>query len=274
MFSTFLSTIADMAPSLIATIIDSVILMAETLINNVDMIIDAGIKLLEGLVDGLLEALPRLVAAVPTIINNLFDALMNNLPKLLDAGVRLLLELTNGLIQAIPDLLAQLPTIIANIVSGLLTDGIPALIEAGGQLLAGLFEGMLNPKVIWENIKKMGQGILDGIKSFFGIHSPSTLFRDEVGAYLGEGMALGIPEGFDSKIKGVSKAIVNSIKQESPNIGIEANGAGNGLASPQSGGIVVNQYNTYANARGSRYEIYKTKQATAAAVRLAAGGAV
>lgn len=273
MFATFLNTIADMAPSLIMTITDTVILMAETLINNVDMIIDAGIRLLEGLVDGLVEAIPKLLAAVPTIIQKLFDALMNNLPKLLDAGVRLLLELTNGLMKAIPDLLAKLPTIIAQIVKGLLTDGIPALIEAGGQLLAGLFEGMLNPSVIWENIKKIGSGILDGIKSFFGIHSPSTVMRDEVGWNLGEGSAIGYGEGFESKIKGVNRAIVKSIQADSPTVGVDVNGAGNGLASAQ-GGVVVNQYNTYSNATGSRYEIYKTKQAMAAAVRLAVGGGV
>ena len=269
MVTSFLQTLGKMAPSLIATIVDAVILMAETLIDNIDEIIDAGIALLEGLVDGLLEALPRLVAAVPVIITKLFDALMANLPKILNAGVRLLLELTNGLIKAIPDLVAQLPTIISHIIKGLLTDGIPALIQAGADLLAGLFKGMLNPSVIWENIKKIGNGILDGIKDFFGIHSPSTVFRDEVGEFLGEGMALGLGDGFGNKIKGVNRAIVRSMDGLGANTpAVAQNGAG---AAASGGGVVVNQYNTYTNSRGSRYEIYKTKQATAAAVRLARG---
>ena len=271
--TTLINSIADRLPTLIPTIVNAVVLMAQTLVNNVDKIIDAGIRLLEGLVDGILNALPQLVAAVPTIIQKLFDALMNNLPKLLEAGVRLLLELGNGLMQAIPDLLAQLPQIIVNIVKGLLTDGIPALIDAGGQLLAGLFKGMLSPSVIWENIKKIGGSILDAVKDFFGINSPSKVFRDEVGEYLGEGMALGLGDGFGNKIKGVSRAIVKSMNMNAPNISGGAENSGNGLASGQ-GGVVVNQYNTYTNARGSRYEIYKTKQATAAAVRLAVGGAV
>lgn len=271
--TTLINSIADRLPTLIPTIVNAVILMAQTLVNNVDKIIDAGIRLLEGLVDGILNALPQLVAAVPTIISKLFDALMNNLPKLLNAGVRLLLELSNGLIQAIPDLLAKLPTIISQIVKGLLNDGIPALWDAGVQLLKGLFEGLLNPSVIWENVKKVGSAIVDGVKDFFGIHSPSRLFRDEVGAYLGEGMALGIGDGFEDKIRGVNQAIVKSMKVDAPNIvGGEA-GKGSTVASGQ-GGVVVNQYNTYTNAKGSRYEIYKTKQATAAAVRLAVGGAV
>lgn len=273
MFTTFLETLANMAPSLVMTITDTVILMAETLVNNIDMIIDAGIKLLEGIIDGLLEALPRLVATIPTIIQSLFDALMRNLPKLLEAGVRLLVELGNGLMKAIPDLLAQLPTIIASIVKGLITDGVPALIKAGGDLLAGLFKGMLSPSVIWENVKKVGNGILDGIKSFFGIHSPSKVFREEVGEYLGEGMALGIGDGFAERIRGVNRAVVRSFGGD----GINARGGGQNAADGQTGapaGVVVNQYNTYTNAKGSRYEIYKTKQATAAAVRLAVGGAV
>lgn len=273
MLQTFIDTLANMLPSLIPTVIDAVILIAETLVANIDMLIDAGIKLILALADGLVDALPQLVAKIPVILNSLLTAILNNLPKLLDAGVQLILSLANGLIAAIPDLLAQLPTIIAAMIKGLLTDGIPALIEAGEQLLAGLFKGMLNPKVIWENIKKMGNGILDAAKSFFGIKSPSRLFRDEIGTFLGEGMALGLGDGFGDKIKGVNRAIVNSMQFDSPTVGVGGADSSSGLASGQ-GGVVVNQYNTYTNASGSRYEIYKTKQATAAAVRLAVGGKV
>lgn len=270
--TTLINSIGDRLPSLVPTIVEAVILMAETLIKNVDMIIDAGISLLEGLVKGILSALPKLIAAVPEIIDTLFNKLMDNLPKLLTAGVNLLVELANGLIKAIPQLLSKLPEIISNIVRGLLTDGIPALIEAGGQLLAGLFKGMLDPSVIWENIKSVGNSILSGIKSFFGIHSPSKLFRDEIGAYLGEGMALGIGDGFNEEIQGVNRAIVRTMG----GVGINTQGGGQNGSTGQTGGstgVVINQYNTYSQAH-SRYELFKTKQATAAAVRAAVAGGV
>lgn len=272
MFNTFLKSMADMAPSLIMTITDTVILMAETFINNIDLIVDAGIALLVGLADGLIEAIPRLLEKIPVIIESLFTALMNNLPKLLQAGVNLILELSNGLIAAIPDLLAKLPLIISQIVKGLLTDGIPALLSAGKDLLAGLFEGMLNPSVIWENIKKIGSGIIDGFKDFFGINSPSRLFRDTIGSFMGEGLAIGVGEGFDEKIKGVNQAIVRSVGGSvSADAQRGAQQAAGGAGA--SGGVVINQYNTYSQAH-SRYELFKTKQQTAAAVRLAvAGGA-
>lgn len=270
--TTLIGSLADTIPSLIPTIVDAVILIAETLIDNIDEIIDAGIKLIEGLGDGLIKAVPRLLDKIPEIIERLFNALMDNLPRLLTAGVNLVVELANGLIKAIPQLLAKLPTIISQIVKGLLTEGVPALIKAGADLLSGLFEGMLNPSVIWENIKKVGGGIIDGIKNFFGIHSPSTVMRDEVGQFMGEGAAIGFGEGFEDKIRGVDRAIVRSLQDIAPAPG----GSGGGQATTAGGGVIVNQYNTYTNARGSSYEIYKTRKATEAAIRLAVanGGAV
>ena len=270
--TSFIDTLSNKIPDLIPVVINAVLTIADNLINNVDKIIDAGIKLILGLADGLVKALPQLVAKIPVIIEKLLSAILNNLPKLLDAGVKLILSLADGLIKAIPQLVAQLPTIISHIIKGLLTEGIPALIQAGADLLAGLFKGMLNPSVIWENIKSIGSGIIDGFKDFFGINSPSRLFRDQIGEFLGEGMALGVGDGFEDKIKGVNRAIVRSMDGLGVNVPVNAQNAGNGLASGQ-GGVVINQYNTYSQTH-SRYELFKTKQQTAAAVRLAVAGGV
>ena len=267
--TTFIETLSDKIPDLIPVVIKAVLTIADNLINNVDKIIDAGIKLILGLADGLMDALPDLVAKIPIIIEKLLTAILNNLPKLLNAGVELILTLANGLIKAIPDLVAKLPTIISHIVKGLLTEGVPALLKAGADLLAGLFEGMLNPSVIWENIKKIGGGIIDGFKDFFGINSPSRLFRDELGSFMGEGLALGVEEGFDDKINGVNQAIVRSIGVGDTN----TSGTGKKGVNGRTGDVIVNQYNTYSQAH-SRYELFKTKQQTAAAVRLAVAGGV
>lgn len=270
--TSFIDTLSEKSSDLIPIVINAVLTIADNLIGNVDKVIDAGIKLILGLADGLIKALPQLVSKIPVIIEKLLSAILNNLPKLLSAGVELIISLGNGLIKAIPQLLAQLPTIISHIIKGLLTEGVPALIQAGADLLSGLFKGMLNPSVIWDNIKKIGGGIIDGFKDFFGIKSPSKLFRDQIGEYLGEGMALGLGDGFENKIKGVNRAIVKSIQLDSPTVAASVNGGENGLARTQ-GGVVINQYNTYSQSH-SRYELFKTKQQTAAAVRLAVAGGV
>lgn len=53
---------------------------------------------------------------------------------------------------------------------------------------------------LWDQITGFFGGIVDGIKDFLGIHSPSTVFAD-----MGKNMALGIGEGFDDEFDGIRK---------------------------------------------------------------------
>lgn len=264
--TTLINTLAKNLPTLIPTIVDAVVLMAETLIDNIDLIIDAGINLILGLADGLIKALPKLIDKIPVIIDKLINAIVKNIPKLLEAGVQLLLGLANGLVKAIPQLIDQLPAIISSIINGLLAS-IPELIKVGAQMIGGLIQGMA--EAVWDGIKGVGNSIINGFKSIFGIHSPSRVFKEQLGSFMGLGLAEGIGEGFDKGIKSVNKSIVKSLDLDTPSVNV---GVGSGRSSAQ-GGVVVNQYNTYSSAH-SRYELFKSKQETAAAVRLAVGGKV
>ena len=270
MAAAMLTTLSNMAPSLVMTITDAVLDMADTILDNLDVIIDAAIALIMALADGLMEALPRLVEKIPEIVQRLADAVISNLPKILDAGVKIILELINGIIKAVPDLYAAMPQIIVAIVKGLLTEGIPALIDAGAQLLQGLFEGMLNPQVIWENIKKIGNSILSAVKDFFGIHSPSRVFRDQIGEFLGEGMALGLGDGFESQMKAVGARVTRSAAFDGGIIRTGQGAAYTGAGEASAGrSVTINQNNYYSKSTGSRYERFRAKQDAAAAVRLA-----
>ncbi len=252
-------SLAGMLPTLIPLVISTVVQLVETLLDNIDLIIDAGIALLMGLADGLIVALPQLVAKIPVIIEKLVAAIVRNLPKLLQAGIQLVVKLGAGLVQAIPQLLAQLPKIISSIVKGFASykDEIG---EIGSDIIRGLWNG-INDMASWigKKIKGFGENVLGGIKDFFGINSPSKVMADEVG----KNLALGIGQGFEKNIAGVNQQITGAM-----NFGGNVGGNVGGRA----GGVVVNQYNTYSQAH-SRLELYKTKQNTAAAVRLAMAGA-
>lgn len=76
-----------------------VVLMVETLLDNIDLIIDAGIQLIIGLADGLIAALPQLIDKIPVIIDKLINAIVNNLPKLIEMGITLIIKLSEGLIK-------------------------------------------------------------------------------------------------------------------------------------------------------------------------------
>lgn len=266
--STLINTLADNLPTLIPTIVDAVILMAETLIDNIDLIIDAGIELILGLAQGLIDALPRLIDKIPVIIQKLLDALVSNQGKLVEAGIQLLLSLAQGLLNAIPQLISKIPEIISTMVNTFINQGIPALKDVGKQLVNGLWEG-IKSSYSWlgDQIKSFGNWVVDGFKNIFDIHSPSKVFKDEIGNFMGQGMALGIGEGFDKRIGSVNKAILGSFGNGAINNTPSVKNANTGNLNTSSG-VVVNQYNTFSQAH-SRYELFKAKQSTAAAVRLA-----
>ena len=201
--------LGQMTPTLVPQIVSALILMVDTLLENIDLIIDAGIELIVGLADGLILSIPVLLDKIPIIITKLVGAITTNLPKIISSGGQLLISLANGLVGALPQLLYMLPQIIVEIVQGLL-EGIPQLIACGGQLLAGLFKGLLNPTAIWNAVKSLFNGIVDGVKELFGIHSPSTVFRDEVG----KNLALGLGEGFSDTMSDVTTEMQGAIPTE------------------------------------------------------------
>ena len=198
--------IAQSLPTLIPAIIDAILTIVDNLISNIDLIVDAGIQLIIGLAQGLIDAIPIIVEKMPIIIENLITAIYRNFGKLVNAGIQLIIQLGLGLIKAIPQLISYIPRIISSIFNGLI-NGIPQMIQAGGELLAGLFKGLLDPRAIWNAVKSLFKGIIGGIKSLFGIHSPSKVFEDEVG----KNLALGLGAGFEDTMSSVTDQMASAV---------------------------------------------------------------
>ena len=202
--------IGKMLPSLIPMAVDCILTIVETLLDNIDLVIDTAINIIMALADGLLEALPRLIDKVPVIIDKLITALTNNMPKLIEMGIQLTLKLAVGLIKAIPQLIAKIPQIISSLVKGF-ANYYSKMGDVGLDLVKGLWNGIKDATSwVLDKIKGFGKSILDGIKSIFGIHSPSTLFRDEVG----KNLALGVGEGFADTMKDVSNEMTEAMPTE------------------------------------------------------------
>ncbi|MCI8618331.1 MAG: hypothetical protein HFJ60_08915 [Clostridia bacterium] len=197
-------------PELIPKALEAIITLAEGLLDNIDMIIDAGIQLIIGLADGLIQSLPNLIEKIPVIIDKLINALTNNLPKILEAGIKLIIKLAEGLIKAIPQLISKIPQIITSLVNGF-KNYWSNMGEIGKNIVEGIWNGIKNAKDwLLRKVKEWCGNIVSGIKGFFGIHSPSTLFRDEVGKF----MAQGVGVGFSNEMTDVTKQMQNAIPAE------------------------------------------------------------
>ena len=82
------------------------------------------------------------------------------------------------------------------------------MLNIGKNMVEGIWNGIKNAKDwVLDKIRGFGKSIVDGIKNIFGIHSPSTVFRDQIG----NNLALGIGEGFSNTMKDVSSDMANAI---------------------------------------------------------------
>ena len=177
----------DLIPMMVKVIMD----MVNILLDNIDLIIECGIQLLVALTEGIMNALPELIARLPEIIIKIVSKLIELSPQLLSASLRIILALAEGLIKFIPEIISRIPQIIKSIISAF-GKGIKDFANIGKNLMNGLWGGIKNT---WNDLKSkvedLGKGIVKKFKNVFGIHSPSKLFRDEIGKnlILGVGVA-------------------------------------------------------------------------------------
>lgn len=81
------------------------------------------------------------------------------------------------------------------------------LVSVGKNIIQGLIDGasgMIGNAV--QAVKNVGGAMLDGIKGFLGIKSPSRVFKSEVGMMIGAGVIAGVDaskRGVDSSIRGL-----------------------------------------------------------------------
>ena len=189
----------DLIPMMVKVIMDIV----NILLDNIDLIIECGIQLLVALTEGIMNALPELISRLPEIIIKINSKLIELSPQLLSAALRIILALAEGLIKYVPEMISRIPQIIKSMVNAF-KQGIGDFINIGANLLKGIWEGISNTKEWLVNkIKDIGKTITGAFKKIFGIHSPSKLFRNEIG----KNLILGVGVAFEKDDDLINKQI-------------------------------------------------------------------
>lgn len=199
--------IAESLPELIPTIVDTVMLIVETLLDNLDLLIEAAIQIIVALADGLIMALPRLLERLPEIMIKLVGAFVKLLPQIISLGLRIITTLATGLIKAIPDLISRVPSMIKKIINAFAKIG-SDMLAIGKNMVQGIWNG-ISGAYTWIKNKITGWvgNVMSFIKKLFGIHSPSTVMRDEVGKYLAQGLGVGFEDELDNVYSEMQNAI-------------------------------------------------------------------
>lgn len=188
------SGIVQALPAAVEAISAVIPMLVQQLTILLPQIISAGVEIIAALASGIGDNLPALIPAAVDAIIEVASGLVANVDKIIIAAGQLIGGLTQGLIEAIPHLVYRLPEIILAITSGLLK-GMASIGMVGQQLVEGLFNGIANAASwLYEKIKGWAGDVLDWIKGFFGIHSPSKVFADEVGKFIPPGITLGVEQ--------------------------------------------------------------------------------
>lgn len=218
--STFANTINDNFPTillkgaeLIWQIIKGIISAIPTLIANIPKIITAivdvweafnwlnlGKKAITFLKDGVLKMVGAVKSAGKTILTTITDAIKNLPQNLLNLGKSAISDLGGALRNGVSTVKSAATSILNGVINTV--KGLPSkMLTIGKDLVKGLWNG-ISDMTGWiiGKIQGFGDSVLSGIKSFFGIKSPSRVFRDEVGAMLAEGMAEGIEANADAPL--------------------------------------------------------------------------
>ena len=154
--------------------------MVNTAIDKLPEFLEFGAKVIGEIVKGLIMNLPNIIAASVKMMWTLITTIVSFYPDVFNAGVDMLKQAADGAVTMIKE-----------------------FVSIGTNLVSGLWEG-IKEKSSWlkNQIRSWCSGIVDNVKDFFHINSPSRVFRDEIGQFLPEGLALGIDKGakaaFDS----------------------------------------------------------------------------
>lgn len=197
--------IFDNIPTLITTVISMISVINESITTMLPQILESGAEILLSIISGISEAIPQLVDSIDDILTSIVDIIIDNLPLIINTGIKILIALIGGLIEAIPKLVSAIPQITDEIIDTFMEID---WLDLGKDILSGIGDGFKNAgSFLWDKIKSAANSIVDKFKGFLGIHSPSTVMKNQVGLFMGEGVVEGITDGMD----GAEDAILGAL---------------------------------------------------------------
>lgn len=207
-------------PETLMTILDCGLQILTALVNgiaeNLPLLLESAGTLITNLATFLVSAIPDLVVSIgqngATIITEVLPQILTSIGQ---AGADLILNISSIIAGWIPDLISGAKTAFESLGQGILNAwdwikkkvmeigtnvlttiqaALSTIFEVGKNLVQGLWNGIKDAKDwVLDKIKGFGEDVLSGIKSFFGISSPSKKTA-VFGRFLAEGLAVGVED--------------------------------------------------------------------------------
>lgn len=188
-----LEEIAAKGPEMIKAAGDLILDFLDGIEQNSDEVAAAGVELVIAFSEAMLKVTVKLADVGLALVVSLVQYLASNASRLGPVALNLVVQFVTGLISGKVKLARPAKELIEELVGKLKTNITSKIPEVGRQLVNGLIQGI---KSGWSSLKSFvgswADEIVNSVKSKFGIHSPSAVFRDQVGRMLGLGMMQGL----------------------------------------------------------------------------------
>ena len=250
-------SISMVLPVLLPAIVEVISQLAIALTDekNVTTLINAALTLVGAIAVAIGKALTKIPALVKGVFSNLVNLMASFLewivPKVADGIANIVNKVKtfgSNLANSIKTWFSNTLGKIGGFVSDILTKikELPGkALSIGKDLIAGLWNG-ISDKINWikDKIKGMGSAITKAIKGVFGIHSPSKIWRKQIGQNLG----LSIGLGFGDVVDDVKKDMMTDMNglTASMTADVSAHTSGDALGGPTTnyngGAVTINVY--------------------------------
>lgn len=183
-------------------ILDAFLAALPTLLNLLPTVLEIGTKIIKMLA-GAIKWISKNVDLVKTLVVALGTfkialTVVSWIKGIVVAikGLSTAVQVAGGVIKVFSGLLSMSPAGLAVTAIGAIVAALAYFFtqtEAGRRAWQGLMNGITKgAKAVGKWLFGWCEGIIKGVKKIFGIHSPSKVFRDEVGRQIGAGLGIGL----------------------------------------------------------------------------------
>ena len=201
-----ISTVVQGAWTIITTIINTALTVIQGIIQLALAVVNgnwsAAWSAIQGIASAVWGGIQGVVSAGVGMVSGVVSAACSTIRSVWAAlwnGVRSIVSsVWGGIVGIVSNMVGRVGSVVSGI-GGTVRSAVSGagswLVDAGRNIIQGLINGITGMVgSLYSSITNALSGLVDKAKNALGIHSPSRVFRDEIGVMVGRGMALGIDD--------------------------------------------------------------------------------
>lgn len=239
LFMAVVQSLPEIIAAIVPMIPQIVVSLVQALVENMPALIMGFIQLFMAFVQALPQIIATIVQMIPQIVSSIVNGLIPLGAQLSSSAREAFGNFINGISEKVPSILSNVASIPGKIIDKI-KSGLSGIGSVGSNLVHGIWGGISGAAGwLMGKISGFANSVMSNIKGFFGIHSPSTRMRDEVGTYLAEGVWVGWEK--EDALGQIEGSLRSFTVDQTAKIGIASESAYNDSA-------VVGQLNTLIDA--------------------------